>query len=388
MFKYLEIVITSLTTILVAKKLSPTEMGLSMPVLLYITYANYLALGVNHVILKNYSRFTDKKQVEEFLRINLQYLFVVCLVNIVLAHCFLDAKYALLAAAVSTGVILKSFFISYFRVVDRIIVLNKNNLIFSVLFLTGTFFFVDTVAEYLVVWCISIWISLIIYFTDEFKFYVQIFRYFLTKPDRGALVFNLKEGVKLAVTNVIATFLLTSDRFIVNKLNIGLDLKGSYQLADFVGSAYYMVITTIIFYFYPKLIAKLRNEDNFQKKYVGYILKGLKISPFVIAFIYLISLGVAKWIFPEYKNLPFLITASITLKTVIIFVTSFATFYVAMDKENLYVKSMIYSIVAILIAGTLFVLFGSTYALYVGWTLAAILLVDVLFKLFYIHGKK
>lgn len=387
MFKYLEIIITSLTTILLAKKLSPEEMGLSMPVLLYITYANYLSLGVNQVILKNYSRFKDQHQIEEFLRINLQYLFSIGIVNVILAYCFLSPKYALLAAAVSMGIMLRSYFMSYFRVVDRTIVLNKNNLIFSVLFLAGTFAFVDSVSKYLIVWCIAIWFALVLYFIDDFRFYVRIFARFLKKPSKEQITFNITQGIKLAVTGFIATLFLTSDRFIINKMHVPLDFKGSYQLADFVGSAYYLIITTIIFYFYPKLIARIRDDENFKKLYIGYIGKGLKISPLIIGLTYVASLGVSRWIFPEYPNLSYLITASVSLKTAIIFVTSFSIYYIAIDKENLYIQSMIYSIAAFLVIGFLLVMLGSAFALYVPLILCLVLLIDLLVKIFYIHGK-
>lgn len=387
MFKYLEIVITSLTTILLAKKLSPEEMGLSMPVLLYITYANYLSLGVNQVILKNYSRFKDQQQIEEFLRINLQYLFSIGIVNVILAYCFLSPKYALLAAAVSMGIMLRSYFMSYFRVVDRTIVLNKNNLIFSVLFLAGTFVFVDSVSKYLIVWCIAIWFALVLYFIDDFRFYVRIFARFLKKPSKEQITFNITQGIKLAVTGFIATLFLTSDRFIINKMQVPLDFKGSYQLADFVGSAYYLIITTIIFYFYPKLIARIRDDENFKKLYIGYIGKGLKISPLIIGLTYVASLGVSKWIFPEYPNLSYLITASVGLKTAIIFVTSFSIYYIAIDKEKLYIQSMVYSIAAFLVIGFLLVMLGSAFALYVPLILCLVLLIDLLVKIFYIHGK-
>lgn len=387
MFKYLEIIITSLTTILLAKKLSPVEMGLSMPVLLYITYANYLALGVNQVILKNYSKFKERTKIEEFLRINLQFLIVMCLVNIFLSYCLLDQKYALLAALVSIGNLLRSYFMSYFRVIDRTIVLNKNNLIFSALFLSGTFVFVSDVVDYLLVWTIASWFALILYFSDDFKFYLQIFARFFEKPDKAQFVYNVSEGIKLALTGFIATVFLTADRFIINKMDISLGLKGSYQLADFVGSAYYMVITTIIFYFYPKIIAKLRENAQFKKQYLSYISRAIRFSPLIILLVYLCSLGVEKWIFPEYKKLSYLITSSVALKTAIIFVTLFSTLYVSMDQEKKYIKSMVLPLVAIVLAGIYLVYFRTDFVLFVPLILCAILFIDALVKLIY-FGKK
>ena len=262
--KYLEIGITAFTTFLVAEKVGPVEMGKAVPLLLYITYANYLALGVNQVVIKNYSLIVKEGNVVNFITINLQYILLVCLLNFIIAYLVIDETYFMVAALVSCAILLRGFFTSYFRVVYRIRILNKNNIIFSLILLIMVVFFVESWYDYMFWWAISIWICVGLYLVDGFNFFKKIFANIFKCPNISEIKYNLGEGAKLALMGAFTTVLLTADRFVLTHTDVSLAIKGSYQLADYAGMATYMVITTVIFYFYPKWIERLRNEEHFR----------------------------------------------------------------------------------------------------------------------------
>ena len=152
--KYIEIIITAFISFFVAKIIGPSEMGKSIPTLLFITYSNFLVLGVNSALVKNYSRMKSRFESLNFITINFQFIIIACFLTFLLAYLFIDTQYFLFTALISAGVLVKSFFTAYFRVKNRILILNKNNIIFSILFLFLTLLFVKDWYGYIVSWSI------------------------------------------------------------------------------------------------------------------------------------------------------------------------------------------------------------------------------------------
>jgi hypothetical protein len=363
-------------------------MGQAMPVLLYITYASYLSLGVNQVIIKNYSKLESEGKTYAFIKFNLQYLIGISVITFCLSYLFLDAKYAKYAALISIGSLFRTFFMSYFRVVFRISILNKNNLIFSFLFLLFTFFFVESLHEYLFYWGCALFASLILYFFDARVYFLSIFKNIFILPEREQLIYNLKEGIKLALTGLITTLLLTSDRFIVNKLPMNLEIKGSYQLADYAGTAYYLFFTTVIFYYYPKLITKLRSDVNFRVIYLKYMKIACLCVPVILFVIYLIAKIVSNVLFPEYLNLDLFIALSILIKSGVILINCFSTYYIALDAEKKYIISILPLIGAYVLVGVGFIFIYQPDTIYIPITLGLLLIIDFLHKLYTFESSK
>src|SRR5690606_31035056 len=118
------------------------------------------------------------------------------------------------------------------------------------------------------------------------RFFNNVFRHLKNIPSKEEVKFNFSEGIKLALTGVITTILLTCDRFVINHLKIPVELKGTFQLADYLGMAVYMVFTTVIFYFYSKWIQKIRDDKHFANKYLTYCGYSIFLSPIILLIIY------------------------------------------------------------------------------------------------------
>ncbi len=381
--KYLEIVITASTTFFLAKIIGPKEMGLALPILLYITYANYLALGVNQVVTKNLSRFSDESKMKNFITINLQYILLVSLINLMLAFLLLDVRYALFAGFVSIFTILRGFFSSYFRAIYRIRVLNKNNIIFSIFLLLTVLFFVEDLQSYLYYWSMGLGGALILFFLDDKSFFTKVLRNIFVLQPKHDIVFNLKEGLKLAVAGFITTILLTSDRLIINKMDIPIEIKGSYQLADYAGTAFYMFVTTIFFYFYPKWIQNIREDNMFRKIFIANIKKSMVLIPVILMIIFFASKVVAKVFFPEYQILENFVLLSVFIKTSVIYLSLLSMFYIGMDHEVKYIKSLKFLVLSLGIIFIVIYYFMTIDFIWIPIILGSFIFVEVLRKLFF-----
>lgn len=386
LLKYVEIGISALTIFYVAKKIGPIEMGKSIATLLYITYANYLSLGLNQVIVKNYSRI-GKDKIKNFITINIQYLLLVSLLNFGLAYIFLGLEYFMVVAVVSSGTLIRSFFSSYFRAIFRIEILNKNSLLFSILLLVFVISFVNTWYEYMFYWAIAMWLSIVLYILDDKLFFIKIFKRLLYVPEKAQVLYNFYEGVKLATTGIIITILLTADRFVINKLDFSLSIKGSYQLAEYVSMAIYMIITTIIFYFYPKWIERIRNCNNFRKKYLKYLIISFFVAPFLLGIIYLVGILFSTLVFNEYIGLSNLVLFTSMLKLSVILLSSCSLFYIGLDKEFKYIKSMIPLIIISILLIILFLYFYNPPIYIIPLSFSLLIIVEFLRRIKHISSE-
>ncbi|NRF39197.1 lipopolysaccharide biosynthesis protein [Pedobacter foliorum] len=387
LFKYLEIGITAITTFMVAKKIGPGEMGKSIPILLFVTYSNYLSLGVNQVIVKNYSRYTDKDQIFGFIKVNLQYMILISFISFSFSYFLVDKNFFIVASLVSIGTLLRTFFTAYYRSIDKIWVLNKNELIFSILFLFFTFTLVHDLKDYFNYWWICLWICLLLYFLDDIRFFTKIFKEIFIFPRKELLIYNIKEGVKLAATGFVATILLTADRFVINRLNISLEAKGSYQLADYCGTAYYLIVTTVVFYFYPKIIAKLRTDINFRKTYLRYLKYAIASIPVILILVFFSIKLFSYLFFPEYNNLDYFSTLSVCLKSGVVLISSLSMYYIAIDREVYYLKSMLLPLGCYVLLGGFFIYLNSVNVFWVPAGFSLILFLEFLRKLIYFERE-
>jgi O-antigen/teichoic acid export membrane protein len=331
--KYLEIILTALTTFFLAEVIGPDEMGKAIPILLYITYSTYLSLGVNQVIIKNYDEFLENKMSFEFLSINLQYHIFISIVTVVLALIFIDFEFALFTGLISAATITRSYFMAYFRVINKISKLNKNNLIFTILLLCTVFNLVETWFDYLFYWAISLWIALIIYIFDARNMLKVIITTYILKFDLKQVKYVLNQGIRLAILGATTTFLLTFDRIIISYLDLSLEIKGTYQLADYFGKAVYMIGTTILFYYYPTLLELLRKDHNFRLKYFWYVkLAFLAIVPITLLFFIFVNI-LQIFFFKDYANLNWYVSYNLILKLIVLLSSLISAIYIALDQE-------------------------------------------------------
>jgi O-antigen/teichoic acid export membrane protein len=384
--KYLEILITAVTTFYMAQKIGAVEMGKAIPVLLYITYSSYLSLGVNQVVIKNFSKLKKESIKFNFLKINLQFILVVSILGFFGAYLFVASDFFLFTGLICTATLMKSYYISYFRVCNKIWVLNKNNIVFSLTLLLFTVFMVDSWLDYLMFWALSLWISLFLYLYDARSLVLKVMFSFF-KPIKWTLLTDvLTDGLKLAFLGGISTVFLTLDRVLISNSDINLTLKGSYQLADYFGMAVYMILTTVIFYYYPNLIKKLREQSYFRKYFQSKILLFfLSVFPFSLL------IGLLVWIlqfyaFQGYINLPFFVFLNVAIKLLIIAASLYSILYISVDRESSFIKSSIpaLTIAAILILISLFISTISLNSIIL--IVCGLILLDFLYKSFLIRG--
>ena len=381
--KYIEIIITAFISFFVAKIIGPSEMGKSIPTLLFITYSNFLVLGVNSALVKNYSRMKSRFESLNFITINFQFIIIACFLTFLLAYLFIDTQYFLFTALISAGVLVKSFFTAYFRVKNRILILNKNNIIFSILFLFSTLLFVKDWYGYIVSWSICLWIGNALYFFDSRVFFRTILKRICLIPSKINLVFNLTEGIKLAAFGAITTLLLSIDRFIIENLNIVNEIKGSYQLADFISMGIFVLITTVSFYYTPAWIEKIRNEKIFRELFFKRVKISFVFFPFLILVIYLVGVIFVNLFFAEYEDLLKYVILTSILKILVSYLSIVSIFFISFNEENVLIKSM----VPLLVLYFLTILFFFTYTIniiFIPLTLSFLLLIDLIRKVHFV----
>ncbi len=373
LIKYIEVVFTALSTFILAKKIGPNQMGIGLPVFLYITYANYLSLGLNQVVLKNYSRINHSEK-NEFIRFNFQYYLIISLVNVSLSFKLLDTKFALISSLISNSLLFRSFFTSYFRSIDKVYVLSINNFLYSALILFLVIIFVNDLISYLFVWLMISVFVLLLYYAYDIKFFNEIFKSIHIFPSVKTLKFNITEGVKLALSSIISTIYLTSDRFIVNKIDIDIEFKGSLQLSDYFGTAIYILITTIIFYFYPKLIAKVRESSEFRNKLLSYI----SYTPFyiiiILVFSYIFLYYTIPIFFAEYPNLLILVISQLFTKLMVISIGFLSLYFIGMDDEKRFLIINIIPLLILIFMGYFFIKFNFNEIHYISIAIGLLLL--------------
>lgn len=386
--KFLEITITALTTLIVARKVGPREMGLSVEILLYITYANYLSLGLNQVIIKNYSRIrkNGETDVRNFLTINMQYLLIISILNFAISYIILGKPFFILTSIISSSVLLRSFATSYFRVIFRIGVLNKNNLIYSFILLLLTLFFVSTWTDYMIVWSIALVISLSLYFLDGKKVFLSVLKNLSYIAPKKEVAFNFSEGIKLALTGLITTILLTSDRIVITQKIIPLELKGVYQLSDYISMAIYMVLTTVLFYYYPSLIERIRESEKFRINFYRKLRIIIYLIPLLVVIIFIFTKIAAVLFFNEYVGLEYYATASSFMKINVVLLSISSIFYIGLDKEMAYIKSLIPLIILYGLGIIICITYNGFSLIVIPLLFSILLLIDYILRMFHIKS--
>ncbi len=351
--KYVEIILMAGTMLLLAKKIGPSEMGKSIASLLFITYSSYLALGMNTLVVKNFRQLPTKNEKIMFLSLNIQYFLVVSCILFILSYFFLELDIFHLVSFIAIANLFRSYFMAYFRVKNKTWVLNLNNILFSILLLSGVVLFVKSWRDYLVFWGISVWVCLFLYAVLDVSMFVAVLKKVIKKPNKGVLLRNLAEGIKLAAISLISTLLTTSARIVIKNLDIDSSVKGSYQFADNIGMAVFVGISSVVFYFTPTWISSIKKDKKFGLK----ILKVMDYSLFLLVPLLVIASLVAYFFrvtwYDEYLYLEYYIVVIIAVKLLVLLNGLSVFIYMGVDEEHKYIKFMLFplSIVFVLCVG-------------------------------------
>ena len=282
-FKYIELIVTASVMLILAKKIGPIEMGYSISYLLYITYSSYLGAGTNAMVIKQFFRQPEKII---FVSNSLKFILIVCTLNFFLSYLFFDDFF--LISLISISLLLKNFFYSYFRSIFKTIYINIINIYSASFLLLGTLFYVEYWNDYLLIWMFAISSSVIICLFLETSIIKLIFPE-IKKSILTGFHIDFKEVLYLTCIGIIGTIFLTMDRLIINNLDISNSIKGSYQFADNITTAFFMGFGSLIFYFTPNIIEKVNQDKKFFFKFSYYTKYLLFIIPSICALSYLFS---------------------------------------------------------------------------------------------------
>ena len=349
--KFIEIAFTSFTTLYIGSILEPEEMSKVVPCLLYISYSSFLALGINQVLVKNYGE--NRIRLNSIMKSNFFFTLFVSIVSLLVSLFIFDVSIGLFIGLISFIELWRSYFMAIFRVKDRILILNKNNLIFAITFLTGTLIYVKSIENYLFIWAISLILSVLFYTYDGRNYLKEIFQ--LDVKLMRVFKINLLEGIQLSLLGISTTILLTMDRFVFNFLIDNKEVLGTYQMADFFGKGFYLVLTTVIFYFYPLIIRRLKDSIEFLKRYKKGLKRAFILLPLFLLVSYIFIEVLTIYIYKEYKNLPLFVTLNILIKFSVLMLSLVSTIYVAKNNEKIYLK-IIFPV--ILLIFTILMLYG------------------------------
>ena len=343
-FKYIELIVTASVMLILAKNIGPTEMGYSISYLLYITYSSYLGAGTNAMVIKQFFRQPEKII---FVSNSLKFILIVCILNFFLSYLFFDNFF--LISLISISLLLKNFFYSYFRSIFKTIYINIVNIYTASFLLLGTLFYVENWNDYLLIWMFAISSSVIICLFLETSIIKLIFPEIIKKSIFTGFHIDFKEVLYLTCIGIIGTVFLTTDRLIINNLDISDSIKGSYQFADNITTAFFMGFGSLIFYFTPNIIEKVNQDKKFFFKFSNYTKYLLFIIPSICALSYLFSNYVFNLWFTEYKGVALFICTTLFLKLTILSGSIYALIFNGLDAESSYLRLSIIPILLLFI---------------------------------------
>ena len=336
-FKYIEVFLNGLLMLLIAELIGPDEMGKSISSLLYITYSTYLSLGLNTVIVKNFKKVKKEERID-FLRINFQLLIVLSSLNFIITYFVFSKDIFLFVSIISIGNLFRSFFSAYFRVIDKIYVLNINNILLSVFLIFFTFIYVNNWSDYLRVWCVITCITVFAYPVFELNFFLRIFKSLSKYPLNSILKESISEGLKLSAIAGLSTIYLSVDRLIINNMYLSNSLKGTYQFADNFSTAVFIGASALIFFYTPEWIDKVRNDNSFANKLFRVVNLSLIAIPFISLLVFFIAFIVENYWFTDYVSLSKFVFFTTFLKLLILVSGIQSLIFISLNMEIRYLK--------------------------------------------------
>lgn len=387
-FKYLEVVLTAATTFYLANKIGPTEIGKSINFYLFITYSGYLVLGVNSALIKNYFLFKVESESVQFLGINLQFVFLACVVTTLLSSLFFGFPISIPTAIVSMSILCKSYFSALFRVWDKIWVVNVSNLTSLLILSLGTYLIVTDWYSYMLMWALSGFLGTLIYICLLGKRnLVQIARSALLIHNKISYRFNLLSGLKLAGIGLALTLVLSWDRILLNFGVYNISDLGSYQLAEQITMGVFVLVTSVIFYFTPVWIEKLRSNNTFRIKYIRCLKIYIAFAPIISAFVYAIWQFVLREYFPEYVKVSELIFTTMFIKLLAISWSSLNLVYISMNLEKEFMRSL-HLLIGLVLGSIALCSFVDIPLSGVPRLILILLFIEVLFRYFHLKSRR
>jgi O-antigen/teichoic acid export membrane protein len=333
LFKYLEIGSLALVNLILAEKVGPSQLGLLMPVLIFITYSNYSIFGAPQLILKYLPRKHSNSSKERLLGSSSKLLSVGFLITLIVAFTFLELQYVGLVFYICIATFISSFISSKLRVDFRFTPINTANFLSSFGLLALTFYYVQDINTYLLALAFAKSCMLLVYVFSDFKFFLKSFMSIWKGVEFKVFYFYGRASLTMALSGLAFTLLMSIDRLIIQSWGLHPIDLGVYQLADTIGMAFYLGVTTLLFYFYPLFLKKINEDKLFRRNY----LKGLmclSVVPFISYYPSKFILGLLDGvIFGDYPGVWILVPKIIVLKLVLIAYSSLLTYFISISKD-------------------------------------------------------
>lgn len=325
-----------IASIILGSNLGPKELALLMPVQLVVSYSSYLTLGTNRSYIKNFARFKYKRNLDVFSLINFQVSLSAIVVGTVILY-FLNFAWDVFLPLIClmAYTVLKNYFYAFFRMNNKLWQLNVNGVLYGGGMLVSAYLATGFL-EYLYYWSYTVLILILIFLLSyDVKNYRRIF----TKQKKSLYNFTFSQSLRLSIFAISNTVLITFDRVLIETTDIiSLESKGSYQLAEMIGQAGFIALSSIVFYYDPIWIDKLRKSDLFARKFRTNSDLSLFLIILAISFSYLFMRYVKPVWFDSYTDLSRFIYFITSMKILVLSINFKRIYLLTFNLELQYAK--------------------------------------------------
>ncbi|SHL93219.1 hypothetical protein [Mucilaginibacter sp. OK098] len=338
--RYLEYGIIALSYIIIAKKVGPAEYSKTIPGFIFITYSQYLMMGLNQALMKAYVVESELEIKQTYVKNTLYYICFISLVAFLTGIMILP-KQLFIVSLISSMIYFQSIFQTLLRLENKILGINISNLVFSIIYFVLVFFYAYDIKHFFLYWLLSLTISNVINGIQAYPI-LQKLQLRFYKKDILNIVNTIKPqiklGIKMTLIGLISTYFLTYDRFLLNFFSDNKSLKGNYQLADNIASTIYLFFVTVVFYYFPILLkrASLNSVYRFQILKYGAIFISI-ISALIIIIGPFSNVIILKY-FPAYRVLAHYLIYQSVLKINILGIGVASTISIALNFELKFLK--------------------------------------------------
>lgn len=340
--KYIALVIAFLKGIINAKVLGPELLGVLGNMLLVLSYLSYSNFGILYSMNREYVIYEStgkKKKARKVISTSFTALFILSVLliiaGIIAKFIYKDdmGSYILLVFIIGILEQYRSYYINYYRLVNKVRKINfieliNNILSFILIIITIKYFKIYSV---LIAMLIADFIVFIYGYKNSEKFKLSI--------DKRVLKDLIIVGVPLLIYNLGFYILTTVDRLMIIKF-LGYTDLGYYTFSNQLVNGTMVFISSVLFLYYPKAIKNLYiNENNDRRQIVKKIEQYTKYVEVLGVVLCLAGIVLIKpftdLILPKY-------TVSINVYRILVFggvfseISYFANVFTVSNKKQIY----------------------------------------------------
>lgn len=358
----------------VASNFGPVRYGKLTPYLLAVTYSAYFLLGVNQYVVKRVS--TGQLTVESGISRMLFYFFLSIPVTLVFLRFLFynDFKEWLFVVIILN--ILRSIGIALARVTDSMSKLSISNFLSSLVFVLLALFYIDSIQRYIISWALASCTALVVllvgvslkgsYFSEVLSFSKQ-FK-------------NLPESLAFVWTGLITTHYLTAERFILIRGEVSDETLGFYQFADQISLVIYIGLSSLVFFYTPRIYAYFKGHNNMSGREISIIFMLILFAPIAAyGFAFLLQL-ILRLFLPEYVASYVPLFQTLLAKIYLVILVTLSTIMFAKGLQRFYI-SVSTILIGMVYCASLFI-DSYSFVIYTNLTSLLILASLVLIKLY------